>query len=212
MKEHYMTVGIRDSSDLHLLEMLLFYSIPRVDTNVIAHRLLNKFKNVNGVLEASKEDLLSIYGIGENAWLLIKSISKLSDALSSERKNTVDLSDKKDLYDYFYSLSYSAVNEYIDIVFLNYRMEVISNFRYSCSAEEPFDPSKALDYDFKNGERYCVCARIKPKSDPVPNKDDLDLAYKIAAELSLRSLELKDFLIIGKGEIRSAMNCRIDNP
>lgn len=212
MKDQYMAIGLNSCSDLHLLEMLLFYAVPRVDTNVIAHRLLNKFKNINGILGASREDILSIQGIGENAWLLIKTISKISDTIVSGKEEIVDLTDKNALYDFFYSSSYSAVNEYMNVVFMNYRMEVISNFRYNCSDEGPFIPSKAFDYDFENGEKFCVCAHVKPKSDPVPDKDDLKLAYEIASELFKHSIELRDFLIIGKGEVRSAMNCRIVDP
>lgn len=55
-----MTAELAYCSDLHLLEMLLFYAIPRVDTNDIAHLLLNKFKNINGVIEADKKDFISV--------------------------------------------------------------------------------------------------------------------------------------------------------
>jgi len=212
MKKQYMTIGLNNCSDLHLLEMLLFYSIPRVDTNVIAHRLLNKFKDINGVLEASKEDILSIKGIGEKTYSLIKTIGEISNYMAFGPEDIIDLSDKKTLYDYFYSSSYSAVNEYMSVVFLNCKMEAICHFKYNCSAEEPFNPLKTFDHDYKIGEKYCVCALIKPKSDPVADKNELKIAYEIASVLSRHSIELRDFLIIGKGEVRSAMYSRIANP
>lgn len=211
MRDQYMTSELTNCSDLHLLEMLLFYAIPRADTNVIAHRLLDEFENINGVFRADKNDILNICGIGENVWLLIKSIRKISEVPALGENDKVNLSDKKVLFEFFYSLSYSAVNEYMDVVFMNYRMEVISHFRYSCSDEEPFNPSKAFDRDFNNFEKFCICAHVKPKSDPVPERSDLKLAYEIASLLSRQSIELKDFLIIGKGEIRSTINCRIPN-
>lgn len=49
------------------LETLLFYAIPRRNTNDIAHRLLSQFKDINGVLNASPEELKKIDGIGDNA-------------------------------------------------------------------------------------------------------------------------------------------------
>jgi DNA repair protein RadC len=49
------------------LEALLFYAIPRRNTNDIAHRLLAKFKDINGVLNASQEELRKVEGIGESA-------------------------------------------------------------------------------------------------------------------------------------------------
>lgn len=57
--------------DHELLEMMLYYSIPRGDTNVIAHRLLHHFGRLHHVLEAQLTDLLEIEGIGEASALQI---------------------------------------------------------------------------------------------------------------------------------------------
>lgn len=40
-----------------ILEMLLFYCYPRGDTNQTAHKLINRFGSLSGVLEASYEEL-----------------------------------------------------------------------------------------------------------------------------------------------------------
>ncbi len=57
--------------DHEYLEMLLFYAIPRRNTNDIAHRLLARFGDLNGVLNASLNALQEIDGIGENAASLL---------------------------------------------------------------------------------------------------------------------------------------------
>jgi len=44
--------------DHKLLEMLLFYSIPRIDTNPMAHRLIDRFGSLAGVLDALPEELI----------------------------------------------------------------------------------------------------------------------------------------------------------
>ena len=53
-------------SDHNLLELLLFYSIPRVDTNETAHRLLETFGSLEGVFRADLLKLTSVIGVGEN--------------------------------------------------------------------------------------------------------------------------------------------------
>ena len=58
-----------------VLEALLFYSIPRVDTNDIAHELINKFGSFEAVFEASEKELMSVKGVGENTAIFIKLIS-----------------------------------------------------------------------------------------------------------------------------------------
>lgn len=48
-----------------LLEAFLYSVRPRVDTYPIAHELLEKFKTVDGVFSASRDELLKVDGVGE---------------------------------------------------------------------------------------------------------------------------------------------------
>ena len=56
-KERYGQVGADALADHELLELALFYAIPRQDTNETAHRLLKRFRSLQGVLQASPEEL-----------------------------------------------------------------------------------------------------------------------------------------------------------
>ena len=74
LKKRFIENGL-DSFDDHLvLELLLFYAIPRQDTNVLAHNLLNHFGNLESIFEATAEELCSVKGIGCNATVLLKLI------------------------------------------------------------------------------------------------------------------------------------------
>lgn len=57
------------------LEMLLFNAYPRINTNPIAHRLLDAFGSVRGVLEADVKELTAIEGVGESVALYLKVIA-----------------------------------------------------------------------------------------------------------------------------------------
>lgn len=69
--------GLDHFSDVQVLELLLYYVIPRVDTNPIAHRLLSHFGSLSQVLEASIEELCKVEGIGENAALFLTMIPQM---------------------------------------------------------------------------------------------------------------------------------------
>lgn len=45
-KERYGLVGADALADHELLELALFYAIPRQDTNETAHRLLKRFRSL----------------------------------------------------------------------------------------------------------------------------------------------------------------------
>ena len=67
VKRRFRQEGLDSFSDIQALELLLFYVIPRVDTNPIAHALLDHFGSLSQVLDASPEELMKVPGIGENA-------------------------------------------------------------------------------------------------------------------------------------------------
>ncbi len=52
--------------DHELLEVFLFPSVPRRNTNDLAHQLLNKFHSMRGVFTASMEELMEIPGVGKS--------------------------------------------------------------------------------------------------------------------------------------------------
>ena len=66
-KRRYLALGAEGMEDHQLLELLLFYAIPRQDTNETAHRLIQRFGSLQGVLHAAPEELTSVEGVGENA-------------------------------------------------------------------------------------------------------------------------------------------------
>ena len=73
LKKRFSESGFRQFEDHNVLEFLLFFAIPRRDTNEIAHRLIDRFGSLNAVLEAKPEELTKVDGVGEHAALLLTS-------------------------------------------------------------------------------------------------------------------------------------------
>ena len=67
LKKRFLEEGLDSFTDIQVLELLLFYVIPRRDTNPIAHALLNRFGSLTQVLEAPVEELKKVDGIGPEA-------------------------------------------------------------------------------------------------------------------------------------------------
>ena len=43
LKNRFLKEGLDNFDELYVLELLLYYCIPRIDTNPIAHRLLDRY-------------------------------------------------------------------------------------------------------------------------------------------------------------------------
>ena len=70
--------GFENFEDHQILELLLFYSNARGDTNPLAHELLDQFGSLKGVLEARPEQLMQVKGIGKQQATLISMVVPLT--------------------------------------------------------------------------------------------------------------------------------------
>jgi len=77
-KEKFREHGLDSFTDVEALELLLYYAIPRADTNELAHRLLDRFHGFRGVLEAGLDELQAVPGVGENAAALLRLVTALN--------------------------------------------------------------------------------------------------------------------------------------
>jgi len=89
LRERFLQEGLDRFEPHNILELLLFYGIPRKDTNEIAHVLINKFGSLSGVLDAPIEELKSVEGIGESASVFLKLLPAVSRAYLDDRANGI---------------------------------------------------------------------------------------------------------------------------
>ena len=67
MRQRFLRGGLDAFADHEALELLLYYAIPRRDTNPLAHALMERYGSLAAVLTAPVEDLQKVEGIGESA-------------------------------------------------------------------------------------------------------------------------------------------------
>lgn len=79
--------SLGENFDIHeLVELLLFYSIPRKNTNEIAHRLIERFGTLERMAEAPIDELKLVDGVGDNTAILLKIILPLAKKYAEEKK------------------------------------------------------------------------------------------------------------------------------
>ena len=69
--------GIDAFADHEVLELLLYYAIPRRDTNPVAHALMDRFGSLHAVLSAPAEELERVEGMGPGAATLLKLVPQV---------------------------------------------------------------------------------------------------------------------------------------
>ena len=92
MRERFRLSGFDDFKPHEMLELLLFFSNRRVNTNRTAHRLLERYGTLWDVLRADREDLMQTKGIGPRSADLICSVRKRAEAaLTRQLRSAVPL-------------------------------------------------------------------------------------------------------------------------
>lgn len=78
VKKRFLDYGFESFTDHQVLEAALFYALPHVDTNEIAHELINLAGSFTKVFDLSVEELMTVKGIKENAASFIKFLAMFS--------------------------------------------------------------------------------------------------------------------------------------
>ena len=78
LKNRFRAEGLDNFEQVYVLELLLFYCVPRKDTRPIAEALLEHFGSLAQVLEAPAEELERVEGVGENASTLLRLVPALT--------------------------------------------------------------------------------------------------------------------------------------
>lgn len=74
MRMRFAENGFENYSPHEVLEQVLFFVIPRANTNETAHELIRRFGSLGGVLNAPPEKLAEVPGIGQKAAEFLASV------------------------------------------------------------------------------------------------------------------------------------------
>ncbi|MBQ9779221.1 MAG: RadC family protein [Clostridia bacterium] len=85
MRARVLQTGPESLADHELLEMLLYYSIPRSDTNNVAHGIIERFGALSGALEARIEQLSDVEGVGESSALFLRLVGELARRYAAQK-------------------------------------------------------------------------------------------------------------------------------
>ncbi len=120
VRERFLTEGLGSFPLHNIIELLLFYSVPRRDTNEIAHRLADKFGSLSSILDAEFEELVDVDGVGENSAVLIKLVRDIAvEYFCDKNKHTEPFTDIGQVADYFKNLFIGDTDEVVRALFLN---------------------------------------------------------------------------------------------
>jgi len=200
VRKDFLENGFSETTPQHkILEMLLFYSIPRKDTNEIAHELIDTFGSIEGVLDAPNEQLLKIKGISENTVALIKLILPIASIYRSQKateKRTFTSSDS--IGDYLIEKYLSYKKETLSITSFNGKGQLLGFDILSTGDSSSVELSvrRVIETVMKRNSTCVVIAHNHPSGNALPSPEDIALTENICSILSSINVKLLDHIII----------------
>ena len=203
LRDRFLREGLDNFDEVNVLELLLFYCIPRVDTNPVAHRLLNHFGSLNNVLNASTEELEKVEGIGPNAstfLTLITQVGRYYQVKQSQLGKILRTIDQ--CGNYLVPYFFGREQETVFMLCLDAKCKVICCKMVGegsvNSANIPI--RRVVEMALAANATTVVLAHNHPSGLAIPSADDIQTTQKIAAALETVEIVLADHLVISKDD------------
>ena len=188
-------------ADHELLEMLLYYAIPRRDTNELAHRLLKQFGSLQGVLSASEQELACVKGMGQQAALLVTLVPILCRRAARSAKERI-LNSVDSCGAYFTELLSGSRKEMLWQVCLDGKGKVLSS---KCLAQGDVSMAavsvrQVVEHALRAGAVGVVLAHNHPSGVALPSQEDIATTRLIRDALRTMNIQLVDHIVVADGD------------
>jgi len=206
LKERFRQEGLDNFSDIQVLELLLFYAIPRQDTNPIAHALLEHFGTLSQVLEAPAEELEKVSGIGSNAATLLNLTTAVGRYyLVNRSTQNVILNTIEKCGEYLVPFFFGRRNETVFILCLDAKCKVLCCKEVGegsvNSANVPI--RRIVELALGANATTVVLAHNHPSGLALPSGDDIQATRRAASALSTVDIHLADHIVVADDDFVS---------
>ena len=205
IRERFLKDGIENMADHEVLEILLFYSIPRRDTNSLAHSLIERFGSLNKVLEAKPEELMQVNGIGETSAGLITLVFQLAKRyIKDASKDEFKYYTGKDSVEALLKSKYLGSKEesvYMISLDATGRILNMNKIAQGGFTSATLDRRLILETAFRNKASAVVLVHNHLNGIGAPSREDVDATKSILSSFYGLGVKLVDHLIYTDTEI-----------
>ena len=201
MRKLFLDNGLNSFSDVNVLEFLLFFAVPRKDTNILAHLLLDKFGSLNNVFDASESELSNIEGVGESTVALIKLIPALCSRIDASRTADItSITSTEQAKNFFYPRLRFEADEVFQIVCLDSlkRVKCFREIDRGVVNYVNIDVRKIAEIALGQKASALIIAHNHPDSKASPSNEDISCTKKIKEALAPIGITLVDHIIISR--------------
>ncbi len=203
VRQKFLNIGFENMQDHEILEMMLFYAVPRKDTNDTAHILLNNLGTLMDVFESPIESLQNC-GLSWSAAVYIKMITAFCGRYYNDKlKNETVTINEENIQDRLFP-KFIGANDHERVVLLlvdTYGRELYSGIisEGSVSASGIYT-RKILELSVKYHAAGAILAHNHPSGIPIPSSEDILVTKELKKALQPINVRLLDHVIFSQSD------------
>lgn len=198
-KEQFRMHGLDAFADHEVLELLLYYAIPRRDTNPVAHRLMERFGSLDGVFSATVEELEEVEGMGKNAATLLALWMPLYRRVRTKpTAKEVILNSTEQAGRYFMDLFFGMRREELYEACLDAKGKLLACCRIAEGGVDTvnINTRRLVENALKCGASAVILAHNHPSGIALPSPDDNTTTLALWDALRAVGIPLIDHIIV----------------
>lgn len=202
---------VNDSTlcDHELLEILLFYALPRVNTNEIAHSLIDSFGSLSAVFDADMDQLMQVKGVGEKTARFLYVISLIMKRALPARPSGLPQSFSYDSFSmYISNRHHNDTFEFLEFYMVNQygQLSFCKQFTSRSTDMVSIDPSEIVSFVNAFHPMEVIVVHNHPNESCLPSKADDLFTKKLFLYLDMCKVLLKDHFIVASHGVYSYLH------
>ncbi len=212
LKDKFIRDGLDNFEPHELLELLLFFSVPRRDTNELGHKLINAFGSLASVFDAPIELLQDVKGIGKSSAVLIKLIPEICRKYMEDKFDYHDrIIDSENAGVILMNKFIGRINETVILMLLDSKCKLLFCGVVNEGSVNSCDIyiRKLVEYAIKYNSSMAILAHNHPSGIALPSKNDIETTFAVKEALNLVGVKLIDHIIVADGDYVSIAQSKL---
>ena len=201
MKERCIKDGAGVFEDHQLIEMLLYYCVPRKDTNEAAHNIINKCRTLSNIVYSNPKDLINKYGLTCSQAVLFNIIGEIMKRCSMEpSKAKPVISNNIEAGEYACALLRHEKQECFYIISLDAKSRIIDASLISEGTVNTTHvyPKSVVEAALRHNATNVIFAHNHPSGGLKPSFYDINMTNELSRLMKFLDIGVVDHIIVAE--------------
>lgn len=206
VRQRFLSGEAEAFADYELLELVLFYSVDRVDVKPLAKALLDEFGSLGAVLAASPVRLTRHKRVSERTLVHFKAMREMSRRLvKCEVVQRPVISSWQQLLDYCRVSLADEPAERFRVLYLDRKNALLADELQQRGTvdQTPVYPREVMKRALELGASALIMVHNHPSGDPTPSHADIAMTREVREAGEKLGIALHDHVIVARSGTRS---------